>query len=1006
MIYLGGLDINAKVINLIDNGSWCWTIDWVGEYDEVLDVPVPMLNDNFEDRTVWINKKGKEKKFSVNKVWKAIRIEYPKVNIGAAIYYLWQERNIRRVELKERSADVLFKAIVSMLGQDSLEEYQDYKTVFVFTHQVTYNVSGLACFGIVMVGFVPDLMFMLQIRVFKEANLSKLLLLALRGWMVWDDCRSGLFADLKMLMVWIVYGDVSSNIDWSQYLLDDSEVFCPFGKHLDKKYDVDLRVSFGEETTRTYRPYIQHCGIKREFSIAMTPQQNGVAERKNRTLIEAARTMLVDSNLPTTFWAEAVNTACCVLNRVLGSTKHGLRWKMLDEGFFDVGTSVLVFSKAKKERMSAEKKKEPEQEYIMIHIFQLSLNSIKDDQATRSELERLLQQEKQTEHINSTNSFNTVSPPNLFQQFSPFKNAFALPHVPNVSSMDNTRIFSNAYDDEDVEEEFAYFLSEMEPKKPVQDLKDPSWVEAMQDELLQFKLLKVWTLVDLPRDKWAIGTKWVFRNKKDKRGILVKNKARLVAQGYTQEEGIDYDEVFAPVARIEAIRLFLAYASFKGFVVYQMDVKSAFLYEKIEEEVSVCQPPGFEDPDFPNKVYKVEKALYGLHQAPRACLKALDEGFSSKNCVRKFLRALHPKWRAKVTAIKESKNLTTLLLDELIGNLKVYEEVIKKDSETVKSKREQSISISLKARKESSDEDSSTSDSEDEKYAMACGDLNHLIGECPKQSKFQNQKAFVGGSWSDSDEDEEDKTKEEKCLMAKASNEELASLKYSQETKGPYCIKLPTPDDIRRLLELECVMVDRTIKSQTVSLTPNQILTKELSPDMRQWEELIRENVFGLGGHQDRLPACLAYLLYCVVAEEQYNLAYFFVKRIECARATPIANLPYSMFLTRLYRHVMEMYPHLDNGIYDIVERVMRPFALKQSRRPRSDRGRARHSVSSSSSHHQGASSHQHEDDDDVKTSRASTPSPTTYLNSLDPLNYQNYHMPSASEQTDETLFE
>ncbi|GKB58289.1 retrovirus-related pol polyprotein from transposon TNT 1-94 [Tanacetum coccineum] len=92
----------------------------------------------------------------------------------------------------------------------------------------------------------------------------------------------------------------------------------------------------------------------------------------------------------------------------------------------------------------------------------------------------------------------------------------------------------------------------------------------------------------------------------------------MVAQGYTQEEGIDYDEVFAPVARIEAIRLFLAYASFKDFVVYQMDVKSAFLYGKIEEEVYVCQPLGFKDPDFPDRVYKLEKALYGLHQAPRA----------------------------------------------------------------------------------------------------------------------------------------------------------------------------------------------------------------------------------------------------------------------------------------------------------------------------------------------------------------------------------------------------
>ncbi|GJW27951.1 putative ribonuclease H-like domain-containing protein [Tanacetum coccineum] len=145
---------------------------------------------------------------------------------------------------------------------------------------------------------------------------------------------------------------------------------------------------------------------------------------------------------------------------------------------------------------------------------------------------------------------------------------------------------------------FACFLSQVEPKKVIQALQDPSWIEAIQDELLQFKLQKVWTLVDLPNGKRPIGTKWVFRNKKDERGIVIKNKARLVAQGYTQEEGIDYDEIFAP----------------------------------IEEEVYVCQLLGFEDPDFPNRVYKVEKALYGLHQAPRAWYETLstyllDNGF-------------------------------------------------------------------------------------------------------------------------------------------------------------------------------------------------------------------------------------------------------------------------------------------------------------------------------------------------------------------------------------------
>ncbi|GJV44855.1 retrovirus-related pol polyprotein from transposon TNT 1-94 [Tanacetum coccineum] len=153
-------------------------------------------------------------------------------------------------------------------------------------------------------------------------------------------------------------------------------------------------------------------------------------------------------------------------------------------------------------------------------------------------------------------------------------------------------------------------------------------------------------------------------------------------------------------------------------------------------------------------------------------LKALDEGFSSKNCVRKFLRALHPKWHAKVTAIEESKNLTTLPLDELIGNLKVYEEVIKKDFETVKGKKEQSRSLALKVKKEVSDDDSSSSDSEDEEYAMAVKEFKKIFkrrGRFP--SKNNDQRAFIGGAWSDNGEDEVEKTKDETCLVAQAPDE-------------------------------------------------------------------------------------------------------------------------------------------------------------------------------------------------------------------------------------------
>ena len=149
-------------------------------------------------------------------------------------------------------------------------------------------------------------------------------------------------------------------------------------------------------------------------------------------------------------------------------------------------------------------------------------------------------------------------------------------------------------------------------------LTDESWINAMHEELENFERNKVWTLVEPPSGHNIIGTKWVFKNKQNEDGLIVRNKARLVAQGFTQVEGLDFDETFAPVARIEAIRLLLAFAASKGFKLYQMDVKSAFLNGFIQEEVYVKQPPGFENPDFPNHVFKLSKALYGLKQAPRA----------------------------------------------------------------------------------------------------------------------------------------------------------------------------------------------------------------------------------------------------------------------------------------------------------------------------------------------------------------------------------------------------
>nr|GEV66587.1 hypothetical protein [Tanacetum cinerariifolium] len=262
-------------------------------------------------------------------------------------------------------------------------------------------------------------------------------------------------------------------------------------------------------------------------------------------------------------------------------------------------------------------------------------------------------QEKEV-NVNSTNNVNTADN--------------ELPFDLNMPALEDVSIFNFSSDDED--DGTVADMNNLDKTIQVSHIlttriqKDHSLDQVIRDLQSTTQTRKMtanfeehgFTLVDLPNRKRAIGTKWVFENKKDERGIVIRNKARLVAQGYTQEEGIDYDEVFVLVARIKAIRLFLAYASFKDFVVYQMDVKSAFLYEKIKKEVCVCQPPGFEDPNFSDRVYKIEKALYGLHQALRAWHKGdillvqvyVDDiifGSTKKKLCIAFERLIHEKFQ-------------------------------------------------------------------------------------------------------------------------------------------------------------------------------------------------------------------------------------------------------------------------------------------------------------------------------------------------------------------------
>ncbi|GJX53341.1 putative ribonuclease H-like domain-containing protein [Tanacetum coccineum] len=356
-------------------------------------------------------------------------------------------------------------------------------------------------------------------------------------------------------------------------------------KQLNHKVKV-IRCDNGIEfKNREMNEFCRLKGMKREFSVARTLQQNGVAERKNRTLIEAARTMLADSLSTNVFLAEAVNTAYYVLIYVAGKELNLLFDIDSFNKFYELSTSYY--------RDQTNKNAGPQE--------------ANGDTGLKKSVDA-----RQSEEENVSTSNNIVTYKLLDHSSVSLGGSFPLnvndlpddnlmPDLEDTAEVQNTGIFGSAFDDEDL------------------DTYNSPFVDQVMGAEADFKNL-------------AIGTKWVYRNKKDERGIVVRNKARLVAQGYKQEEGVNYNEVFAPVARTEAIRLFLAYASFMNFVMYQMDVKSAFLYGTIKEEVYVSQPPGFVDPEFTEKVYKVEKALYGLHQAPRAWYETLstyllDNGF-------------------------------------------------------------------------------------------------------------------------------------------------------------------------------------------------------------------------------------------------------------------------------------------------------------------------------------------------------------------------------------------
>ncbi|GJS86526.1 putative ribonuclease H-like domain-containing protein [Tanacetum coccineum] len=418
---------------------------------------------------------------------------------------------------------------------------------------------------------------------------------------------------LMKKMYCLVVTDDYSRFTWVFFLATKDEtsgILKSFITGIENLVDHKVKVIRCDNGTefknREMNQFCEMKGILRQFSVARTPQQNRVAERRNMTLIEAARTMLADSKLPTTFWAEAVNTACYVQNRVLVVKPHN---KTPYELFYG-RTPTLSFMRPFRNKVSGEN--------LNIRFNESTPNVVGTPGLMVCKLKA------------SNNAGSARKETRTCQDLH-----FALPygllihHIPvfqRVLMIDGYTFKYGAYlnsqlGDVKVDAMCSGGHEQSRLNNP-RTQKGNSCIEGSKldrgyaGRAYTIKGYKKFRLLGrLPNGKRAIGTKWVFRNKKDEKEIVIRNKARLVAQGYIQEEGIDYDEVSAPVARIKAIRLFLSYASFKDFVVYQMDVKSVFLYGKIEEEVYVCKPPGFEDPDFPDRVYKGKKAYVMLHSS-------------------------------------------------------------------------------------------------------------------------------------------------------------------------------------------------------------------------------------------------------------------------------------------------------------------------------------------------------------------------------------------------------
>lgn len=451
---------------------------------------------------------------------------------------------------------------------------------------------------------------------------------------------------------------------WVYFLKAKSEVFeyfKTFRTFVEKQSGKSIKAlrsdCGGEYTANHFQEYLKQNGIHHQYTTRYTPQQNGVAERKNRTVMEMARCMLKNKGLADLFWAEAVACAVYLLNRAPTRSLSGITPQEAWHGFKPGVGHLKIFGCLAYSHIPDQKRGKLDNKSEKVIFIGYSENSkayklynpisnkviisrdvvfdeekgwdeslgktskdgpiIDEDASTRYD------DEQENENSPLTTPIGNHTTPNTQETLSSSSSS----DVPRkYRSMADLMQNTQRLDFEEVVD-FVLF-ADADPISFDEAYQQDVWKKAMDEEINSILKNETWELVELPKDHKPIGVKWVYKTKLNERGEIDKHKARLVVKGYKQRFGIDYKEVFAPVIRLETIRLVLALSAQEGWRVHQMDVKSAFLNGTLNDEVYIDQPVGYVKKGQERKVCRLKKALYGLKQAPRAWYSRIDNYFS------------------------------------------------------------------------------------------------------------------------------------------------------------------------------------------------------------------------------------------------------------------------------------------------------------------------------------------------------------------------------------------